>query len=70
MRWELHENPENPNSAAPFPASRKYAQSCGMKTYPPKSPRRPRHIRVPAFATVPLRSRADGWTPERQVASW
>jgi molybdenum-dependent DNA-binding transcriptional regulator ModE len=27
-----------------------------------------RHVRVPAFAPVPLRARADGWTPWRQAA--
>ena len=37
-----------------------------MKTYPAR--RRARHPRVPAFAPVPLRARADGWTPERQAA--
>lgn len=37
-----------------------------MKTYPPAAPAR--HIRVPAFVPVPLRGRADGWTPARQVA--
>jgi hypothetical protein len=30
-------------------------------------PRKPRHIRVPAFLPVPLRARADGWTPLRQA---
>lgn len=39
-----------------------------MKTYPPRADRRARHIRVPAFAPVPLRARADGWTPARQAA--
>lgn len=39
-----------------------------MKTYPPKRTQPPRHIRVPAFAPVPLRARADGWTPMRQAA--
>lgn len=29
---------------------------------------RARHPRVPAFAPVPLRARADGWTPMRQAA--
>lgn len=37
-----------------------------MKSYPPVEP--PRHVRVPAFVPVPLRGRADGWTPARQVA--
>ena len=33
------------------------------------SPRRKaRHLRVPAFAPVPMRARADGWTPARQAA--
>ncbi len=36
-----------------------------MKTYP--KPRRARHARVPAFVPVPLRGRADGWTPDRQA---
>ncbi len=35
-----------------------------MKAYPQQRPAR--HIRVPAFAPVPLRTRQDGWTPERQ----
>jgi hypothetical protein len=39
-----------------------------MKIYAPQPPRRPRHIRVPAFLPVPLRARHDGWTPERQAA--
>ena len=30
-------------------------------------PRKPRHIRVPAFLPVPLRARKDGWTPLRQA---
>jgi hypothetical protein len=38
-----------------------------MKNWPPHVRRRPRHIRVPAFSPVPLRSRADGWTPQRQA---
>lgn len=37
-----------------------------MKTYPKR--RRARHARVPAFLPVPLRARADGWTPKRQAA--
>jgi len=37
-----------------------------MKSWPPR--RRARHIRVPAFSPVPLRARADGWTPLRQAA--
>jgi hypothetical protein len=37
-----------------------------MKTYPPQRPAR--HVRVPAFAPVPLRTRSDGWTPARQAA--
>ncbi|MBW8754772.1 MAG: hypothetical protein JF595_11590 [Sphingomonadales bacterium] len=39
-----------------------------MKTYPPAARRQARHIRVPAFVPVPLRARADGWTPARQAA--
>lgn len=39
-----------------------------MKHWPPNKPRRPDHRRVPAFVPVPLRTRADGWTPERQAA--
>ncbi|WP_054530503.1 hypothetical protein [Erythrobacter sp. SG61-1L] len=39
-----------------------------MKHYPRRSPRRARHARVPAFSPVPLRARADGWTPARQAA--
>ena len=38
-----------------------------MKHYAAILPSRPRHIRVPAFLPVPLRSRADGWTPLRQA---
>ncbi len=38
-----------------------------MKTYPPRSLRRARHVRVPAFFPVPLRGRTDGWTPKRQA---
>lgn len=30
--------------------------------------RRRGHCRVPAFSPVPLRARADGWTPTRQAA--
>ena len=37
-----------------------------MKSYPPR--RRAHHPRVPAFSPVPLRTRADGWTPKRQAA--
>ncbi|OJW60015.1 MAG: hypothetical protein BGO57_05075 [Sphingomonadales bacterium 63-6] len=39
-----------------------------MKHYSRQSPRRARHSRVPAFSPVPLRARADGWTPARQAA--
>ena len=39
-----------------------------MKSYPPIVRRPARHVRVPAFSPVPLRSRGDGWTPERQAA--
>jgi hypothetical protein len=39
-----------------------------MRTYPRAKRRRPRHARVPAFLPVPLRARADGWTPRRQAA--
>jgi len=39
-----------------------------MKTYPPAQATRPVHRRVPAFVPVPLRGRADGWTPARQAA--
>lgn len=44
-----------------------------MKTRPHAAPPRARHSRarhprVPAFAPVPLRARADGWTPLRQAA--
>lgn len=38
-----------------------------MKRYPPQK-HRPDHRRVPAFSPVPLRTRADGWTPRRQAA--
>lgn len=34
---------------------------------PAPPPRKPRHVRVPAFLPVPLRARADGWTPLRQA---
>ena len=37
-----------------------------MKTAPP-NPRKPRHIRVPAFVPAQLRARTDGWTPLRQA---
>jgi hypothetical protein len=37
-----------------------------MKTYPPARRRQARHPRVIAFLPVELRSRADGWTAERQ----
>jgi DNA-binding phage protein len=39
-----------------------------MKHWPPQKHRRPDHRRVPAFLPVPLRTRADGWTPARQAA--
>lgn len=39
-----------------------------MKSYPRTRRRKARHPRVPAFVPVPLRSRADGWTPPRQAA--
>jgi hypothetical protein len=39
-----------------------------MKTYPARTRRRARHVRIPAFLPVPLRARADGWTPARQIA--
>lgn len=39
-----------------------------MKTYAPTARRRANHRRVPAFVPVPLRGRADGWTPIRQAA--
>ena len=29
---------------------------------------KPRHLRVPVFSPVPMRRRADGWTPMRQAA--
>jgi hypothetical protein len=32
------------------------------------APAKARHIRIPAFLPVPLRARADGWTPLRQAA--
>ena len=38
-----------------------------MKTYAPTHPRKAHHARVPAFVPVPLRGRADGWTPHRQA---
>ena len=38
-----------------------------MKNWPPHIRRRPRHVRVPAFVPVPLRTRSDGWTPQRQA---
>ena len=38
-----------------------------MKTYPSQQSRRARHVRAPAFVPVPVRSRADGWTVERQA---
>lgn len=31
-------------------------------------PSKARHIRIPPFLPVPLRARADGWTPLRQAA--
>jgi len=39
-----------------------------MKSYPRSAPRKARHPRVPAFVPVPVRARADGWTPSRQAA--
>ncbi|WP_051586762.1 hypothetical protein [Novosphingobium resinovorum] len=39
-----------------------------MNQPPPRALNRPRHIRVPAFAPVPVRPRKDGWTPARQAA--
>lgn len=38
-----------------------------MKRYTRRIARPPRHLRVPAFLPVPLRTRADGWTPLRQA---
>lgn len=38
-----------------------------MKTYPKPQPRRIRPKGVPAFLPVPMRPRADGWTPLRQA---
>ncbi len=38
-----------------------------MKDYAANPQTRARHIRVPAFLPVPLRARADGWTPLRQA---
>lgn len=38
-----------------------------MKNYPPRIARAARHVRVPAFTPVPVRRRADGWTPQRQA---
>jgi hypothetical protein len=48
-----------------FPTSRKSALPWQMPHKP--APRRG-HCRVPAFAPVPLRSRAGGWTPAKQAA--
>jgi hypothetical protein len=39
-----------------------------MKNYPETSPAKPGHRRVRAFAPVATRTRADGWTPQRQAA--
>ena len=47
----------------PFPTSPKSALTWAMHT-----PAKARHIRIPAFLPVPLRARADGWTPLRQAA--
>ena len=33
----------------------------------PPPPAKPHHLRVPAFVPVPLRVRADGWSPLRQA---
>ena len=38
-----------------------------MKDYAANPQTRARHVRVPAFLPVPLRPRADGWTPLRQA---
>ena len=38
-----------------------------MKSYPKAKPRRVRPKGVPAFLPVPMRPRADGWTPLRQA---
>ncbi len=38
-----------------------------MKTWPKAKPRRRHPKGVPAFLPVPLRLRADGWTPRRQA---
>lgn len=42
--------------------------TCWMKTYSRRKRRPARHVRIPAFLPVPLRARADGWTPKRQIA--
>ena len=38
-----------------------------MKAYALHQPSRPRHVRVPAFLPVPLRTRSDGWISARQA---
>jgi hypothetical protein len=40
-----------------------------MKHYPPPQPRSPAKYpkRIPLFHAVPVRARADGWTPRRQA---
>ncbi len=50
-----------------FPTPPKPALNSRMKIWPPENHRRARHVRVPAFSPVPLRCRADGWTPQRQA---
>lgn len=35
---------------------------------PDPAPRWPAYLRIPPFVPVPMRSRRDGWTPERQGA--
>lgn len=53
---------------AHFPTSPKSDLPLAMKTYPAHTPRKARHIRVPAFLPVPLRGRSDGWTAQRQAS--
>lgn len=53
---------------SPFPTPPKSALSSPMHPALKPAPRKARHIRIPAFLPVALRSRRDGWTVWRQGA--
>jgi hypothetical protein len=66
-QWAVSRHPLlNPTPHFRFPTRRELRLASAMKHYP--QPRKARHLRVPAFLPVPLRTRADGWTPARQAA--